>query len=200
MFLDVCFSSKASWRILILLASSPGRGISRQEIKKFTKLGTFALDAALRDLISFDIVLENRIGKRLFYKINKNNEFTQEIIKICELERKKLNNLYLSETLCIREFVRKAVDTKIKIHKLIFFGSRVKGSYKEDSDYDICIVFEEEQSMNSQLSFTEIQEKIEERFKVKLQIHFFHKKEFEALRKGQDNLVMEILRDEIEII
>ena len=64
MLLDICFGNKSAWRILVLVSEAPGRGVSRQEIKKFTKLGDNALVKTLSDLELFRIVLKKKTGKK----------------------------------------------------------------------------------------------------------------------------------------
>jgi len=51
MLLDICLGSKAVWRILLVLADLPGRGVTREEIRKFTKLGSKSLTDSLKTLI-----------------------------------------------------------------------------------------------------------------------------------------------------
>ena len=34
----------------------------------------------------------------------------------------------------------------IKVHKIILFGSRARGDFKEDSDWDVCIIVENDLS------------------------------------------------------
>ena len=50
MLLDICLGSKAVWRILLVLADLPGRGVTREEIRKFTKLGSKSLTDSLKTL------------------------------------------------------------------------------------------------------------------------------------------------------
>jgi len=199
MLLDICFGNKSAWRILVLVSEAPGRGVSRQEIKKFTKLGDNALVKTLSDLELFRIVLKEKTGKKTYYKINKTNEYALEAVKLCELERKDSNNFNFRLGIIVREFARQLIDL-IEIKQLFVFGSTVKEQYREDSDIDIAIITEKRLETKNELLITEIIGRLEKRFKREIQPHYFTEEEFEIKRKKDNALVEEIVRDGIRII
>lgn len=197
MLLDICFGSKAVWRILTVLSELPGRGVTREEIRKFTKLGSKSLTDSLRTLKEFDIVNVKKNGKITYYKLNLANKFTTQIIELCRLERKGLNNLNFEISIILREFIRMCLDI-IKPTNIILFGSSVKARYRKDSDIDICIITE--RKIDDDLKLEHAAERIEKRFKRNIQIHTFSEQEFEKLRKSKQLLVSEIIRDGVDII
>jgi len=199
MLLDICFGNKSSWRILLLLSQAPGRGVSRQEIKRFTKLGDNALVRTLYNLELFSIVLKDKIGKKTYYKIDKTNKYSLEVIKFCELEIKDLNNFNFLLSIIIREFTRQLIEI-IEIKKLIIFGSTVREQFRKYSDIDVAIITKNKLKTKEELSITEIIDNLEQRFKREIQPHYFTVDEFETKRKRDNALVEEIVRDGIRII
>ena len=199
MLLDICLGSKAIWRILIVLSELPGRGITREEIRKFTKLGSKSLTDSLKTLKEFNIIKAAKEGKITYYKLNLANKFITPIIELCRLEKEKLNNLNFEIAIILREFIRMCLDI-IEPKKIILFGSSVKTRYRKDSDIDICLVTEKKIRIEDDLMLEDIAEKIEKRFKRNIQIHSFSEQEFEKLKKSGDLVVSEIIRDGIIII
>jgi len=199
MFLDICLGSKAIWRILIVLSDLPGRGITREEIRKFTKLGSKSLTDSLKTLKEFDIIKAAKEGKITYYKLNLANKFTIQIIELCRLEKEKLNNLNFEVSIILREFTRMCLDI-IKPKKIILFGSFVKTRYRKDSDIDVCVITKEKIKVNDDLMLEHISEKIEKRFKRNIQLHLFSEQEFEKLKKSKHLLISEITRDGVYIL
>lgn len=195
MLLDIAFGSKTAWRILVLLASSPGKSLSRSEIREHTKLGNNPLTLTIRTLKVFKVLKEKKIGKTYCYSLDLTSEFVQDMIKIIENETKGLNNLPYRFSLVLREFIRKLMEVVVP-EKVFLFGSVAKRTYREDSDIDVAVVAKKV-STDEKLRVTEILEGLEKRFKKRIQIHYFTEEEFE---NKKDNLVEEILRDGIKIV
>ncbi|MBL7147460.1 MAG: nucleotidyltransferase domain-containing protein [Nanoarchaeota archaeon] len=199
MLLDICLGSKAVWRILIVLSDLPGRGITREEIRKFTKLGSKSLTDSLRTLKEFNIIKSAKESKVTYYKLNLANKFTTQIIELCNLEKENLNNLNFEISIILREFIRMCLDI-IKPNKIIVFGSSVKTRYRKDSDIDVCLITKNKIKVDDDLKLEHITEKIEKRFKRNIQIHNFTEEEFEKLKKSKNLLVNEIIRDGVIVV
>lgn len=199
MLLDICLGSKAVWRILLVLADLPGRGVTREEIRKFTKLGSKSLTDSLKTLIEFNVIKSTKEGKQTYYKLNLANKFTSLITELCRLEKEKLNNLGFEISTILREFIRMCLDA-IEPKKIILFGSSVKTRYRKDSDIDICVITEKKIKVENDLMLEHITERIEKRFNRSIQIHSFSEQEFEKLKQEKNLLVNEIVRDGIILI
>lgn len=199
MLLDICLGSKAIWRILAVLSELPGRGVTREELRKFTRLGSKSLTDSLKTLKAFGVIKAEKQGKMTYYKLSLANRFTMQIIELCNLEKEKLNNLNFEISIILREFVRMCLEVIIPA-KIILFGSSVKTRHREDSDIDICIVTEEKTNVDDDLMLQHAADRIEKRFKRSIQIHLFSEQEFEKLKKSKSLLADEITRDGITII
>jgi len=196
MLLDIVFGSKAVWRILILLAENPGSALTRQEIRKFTKLGNKAISLSLNNLTINQILTEHKDGKKKYYKLNLTNEFTRDILNLCKNENKNLNNLSYSFSLILREFTRQTIAL-INVKNIFLFGSVAKRTFRAESDIDIAIITDNEVKMKEKLLITEIIDNLENRFKKTIQPHYFTTTEF---KKGKNKVIDEIKRDGIGLV
>lgn len=194
MLVDIVLGSKAIWRVLIILAEAPGQGITKEEIKKITKLGGNSLFKSLRILTKNNIVNIKKFGKRTYYSINLANEYSKQIIAIVDLEKKQMNNINQKILVILREYLRKIINL-IDVDKVYVFGSIVKNSYNEKSDIDIAIITET-LSTKQKINLEKINEEIEKRFGREIQIHSFKKEEFNVKNK----LAEQVQRDGIKLI
>ena len=199
MLLDICLGTKTSWRILFVLNEAPGKGVSRNEIKKITKLGNKVLSKFLLILEKFEVILKIKVGRAYYYKLNFNNPFVLNIIEIIKTEKKELNNLDVDTANVIREFVYELTNLDLEnISQIILFGSYAKRTYSERSDIDLALILKKK-NLNNELLITEVLDKINKRFGVEIQPHYYTQVEFDKL-KGKDRLVKEILKDGIRLV
>lgn len=183
MLLDILLGSKATWRILILYSESPGYRFTRPEIKKHTLLGNNSLTESLKDLLIQKILIIKKEGKT-YYQLNLSNPIAQKLVDLCKLEYASLNNLPYNLSLPMREFTMGIINITIP-KRLILFGSIAKRIYREDSDIDLALITKEKISPSSNIKITELIEKIEKRFKRKIQLHDFTEQEFKNLKNSQ---------------
>lgn len=195
MFLDILLGSKATWRILLLMAESPGGRLTRPEIRRLTCLGNKAITESLNDLLIYNIITIKKDGKTI-YGLDMANEFTKQILILCEMERKKTNSLPYSYSLILREYVR-MITSIILPKKILLFGSVAKRIFREDSDIDIALVVHKEMAVQTRLEAEEIANKLKKRFGKDIQQHIFTTKEFE---NPKDKLVSEIKRDGVDLL
>jgi len=196
MLVDIALGSKATWRIFSILAEAPGQGITKDEIRKITKLGGNSLFKSMNLMLHNNLILASKHGKLTYYKLNLNNEYANQIIKIIALEKKDTNNLNPSILIILREYVRQ-VFAVIDLEQAYVFGSAVKSSYREGSDVDIAVITKKEISTKERIEIEKISEQIEKRFGREIQTHFFTKDEF---AKSKMSLVEQIHRDGIKLI
>lgn len=195
MLVDIVLGNKAVWRVLSILAEAPGQGITKEEIKKITKLGGNSLFRSLKILTKNNLVNIKKFGKRNYYGIDLTNKYSKQLIEIISLERKEMNNMNQKIAIILREYLRKIIDL-IDVESVYVFGSIVKNSYDEKSDIDIAIITEVSLSTKQKIDLEKINEQIEKRFGREIQIHFFRKEEFNAKNK----LAEQVQRDGIKLI
>ncbi len=196
MLVDIVLGSKSSWRVLSVLTESPGQGITKEEIKKITKLGGNSIFNSINILLKNELIIANKVGKRTYYKINLTNNYSILIKDILDLERKNLNGLDPKIVVLLREFTR-LVNEVVDVKSVYVFGSIVKNSYTEDSDVDIAVVLNKEMETKERIEIEKINERLEKRFGREIQTHFFMKKEF---KQTGDSLVEQVHRDGIKLL
>ncbi len=197
MLLDICLGTRSAWKIVLLMAESPGKAMSKREIQTQTKIGGKALVKFMDMLNKFGILQESITGKRSLYRMNMANPFTSSILEMIKLERQQLNSPYFGTAAVLREFVYELTNiNSSNLRKVILFGSVAKHTARVDSDIDIAIIVKEN-SPNDELMISKACGDIESRFKRIVQPHFFTEKEF-SLKKGK--LVNEIVRDGVELV
>lgn len=196
MLVDIVLGSKAVWRVLSVLAEAPGQGITKEEIKKITKLGGNSIFDSVAVLLKSDMIAFEKAGKKTFYRMNMSNKYSRLAAEIIQNERKDLNNMSLKIVTILREYVRQIYDS-IDVVAVYVFGSMVKNSYREDSDIDIAIITEKDISAKDRIMLEKTGERVEKRFGREMQPHFFTNKEF---RKSESGVAEQIKRDGIRLI
>lgn len=86
---------------------------------------------------------------------------------------------------------------KTKIDKMILFGSRARGNFREDSDFDVMIISDHFADIPVYKRAVEFQNKWEKN--VPLELLCFTNKEAEKLRKNSWGIVREATNTGIEI-
>jgi len=195
--LENILGNKTVWKILRLMAEAPGRPVSQREIRGLLRLGFSNMQGTLNQLIYSSVLSTKKQGKTTYYCLNLTNELTQEIIRLVDLERKKLNNLQPSKSAVLAEFERKVLEKIKSVKKIILFGSVAKRISTQDSDIDICILTEGKLSVKEKLKLTRISSEFEK--KAKFQIFDFEEKEFDKMLKQKAALAVEIARDGISL-
>ena len=193
MLIESILGYKASFRILSFLSETPKKLISRGDIKKYTYLGNEAINTALKRLTLSNILIKEKSKKKEFYYYNLENVFTNEILNILKLENKGLRFLDYKIKIILNEFTRKMIEKIPHVLHSSVFGSYSKGTQKNNSDIDIAIIFDKK-DIKSELLITSIVEKIQEQFKIKLEIHYILKEDY---IKTNSILIEEIKDDEI---
>jgi uncharacterized protein len=199
MLLDICFGTRTSWKIMLILSEAPGKAISRKEIQKFTRIGNKALIKFLMTLEKFEIILVEKIGKSYYYKLNMENIFVNHMLELIHAEKKQLNNPNINILGILREFTYELTNIDLdNIQNVILFGSYAKRTYNDNSDIDIAIILKEKDS-NDELLITDAIDRINKRFKKEIQPHYYTIKEFDTSSK-KSGLAREILKDGIKLM
>ncbi|MBD3203660.1 hypothetical protein GF327_05155 [Candidatus Woesearchaeota archaeon] len=196
MLLDICLGNKSSWRILFIYGESTGAGFTRQDLRNHTKLGNKALTMALTRLTSFGLLkeIENEFSYTI-YKLNRENKYTQEILKLLHKERNDLNQLPYIFRKIVSEFSRKVIDS-VNTQKIYLFGSVAKGTYREESDIDFAVVVNNK-NPQIDMTLTRISDKLSRKYKRNIQCFILTKTQ---IGKKKSGLVKEILKHGIRLV
>ena len=173
---------KDVFKILSLFGISPGSRFKRNEIKDRTFLYNINLDKALIRLVNLGLVKKDRN----YYQINFENEMKNKIFDPVIGEYKRLREIPFKVYLLLidlMEEISKSGETEVYL-----FGSYAKLIYKENSDVDIAVI-------NGKVN-AKIIDKVEKRYKLKVEPHYFKKDEFYKNKK--DPLIKEIIKNGIK--
>jgi len=196
MLLDICLGTRTSWKILFVLSETPGKAISRQEIRSLSKLGNKVISKFLLNLEAFNIVKKDKLGKQYLYKLNMANPYTLKILDIIKLEKEQLNNINFDILIILRELVYELTNIDFKsITNVILFGSYAKHSYSDNSDIDIAI-FTKVKNPDIELLITDIIDRLHNRFGKEIQVHYYTTEEF---KNNSSKLIQEIKKDGINL-
>lgn len=183
------FSVKANIKILKLFSLAPGKALSRKQIKELANLTNVSLDNALNKLNKEKIIA---IEKRAI-RLNLSNEKTSVILNIFKKESELLREIPYKIWLVLFEFSSSIEKTPFQ--KAFLFGSWAKHIARENSDIDIALI-NKEKNIKEEMLAEKIAEKLENKYKRKIQLHFFNEEEWE---KAKISLIKEIKKDAIEI-
>ncbi|MEM5821370.1 MAG: nucleotidyltransferase domain-containing protein [Candidatus Aenigmatarchaeota archaeon] len=91
----------------------------------------------------------------------------------------------------IKEIIlQTAKEMNIEIDRIILFGSRARGDYREDSDYDLLIVTKEKLDRKKEKEFKiEISLRVVREIESAIDIFVFAKEEFEEYKNIYGSLV-----------
>lgn len=187
--LTTTLAQKSNIKILKLFSLAPGKALTRNQIKEYTKIPNVSLDIALDKLIKEDIIQKNRKSIRL----NLSNKKTQEIINFLKEESNELREIPYKIWLILFDF--SISIQKLHFEKAILFGSWAKHIARENSDIDIALIFEKKE-LKQELNAEKISEQLKDKHDLEIQLHFFDEKEF---KEGKGVLLKEIKTDGIEI-
>ena len=182
-------SVKANVKILKLFSLAPGKALSRNQVKELAKLPNVSLDLAIQRLVKEGIITTE---KRML-RLNLSNEKTARILEILKAESASLREIPYKIWLVLFDFSSSIEKTHFL--KAFLFGSWAKHIAREDSDIDIALISNEKNTKEEMLA-EKIAENLENKYKRKIQLHFFDKLRWE---KAKSSLIKEIKRDAIEV-
>lgn len=171
-------------KVLSFFVLSPGSKFNRYEIKENTKLNNLPLDNTLLILINSKILKRN---KNLYY-LNFENQYTKQIILLLDKEYKYLKEIPFKVYLALIDLTNEIINTKdVEVY---LFGSYSKLIYKENSDIDVAII---DTNIKSGII-----EKLEKKYNIQLEIHYFNKNEFYKNKK--DPIIKDIIKNGVKLI
>ncbi len=177
MLLDIVLGSKAAFRVLFVLTTSPGRGFTKEDIKKMTKLGGNSIFRTMYTLEKNGIITGKKDGRKTYYRLNFCNQYSNIITEICRMEREHLNNIDSETAIILREYTRQ-ISEAVDVDSMYVFGSTVKNKQTKNSDVDIALVLKGDIDSISKTKIRSISERVQKRFGKCIDEHIFRKDEF----------------------
>jgi predicted nucleotidyltransferase len=175
-------------KVFSVFSLSPGSRLKRKLIKEKTFIPNVILDKTLAELINYKFLKLEKEG----YSLNFENKKINEIIKLVSEQHSRFKQLPLREYFIILH-IKEELSKIWGIGDVYLFGSYAKLIFTDKSDIDIAIISNED--IKNQVKATA--EKLEKRFKKRIEIHFFGSNLYNNKR---DLLVKEILQHGVKMI
>lgn len=173
-------------KILTVFSLSPGSRFNRNLIKEKTLLNNIPLDKSLNFLLQTGLIKKE---KRL-YSLDLNNRHCRKILELISAQYKELKEIPFKVYFVIVDLLHEL--SSYKQIELYLFGSYSKLIYTEKSDIDIALLSAKKHNISK------IVNKLEGRYNVSIEIHYFNQNEFYKNKK--DPLIKDILNNGIKII
>ena len=114
-------------------------------------------------------------------------------------KKKILNNVEITLQFIRQTILDTAKRFNIQVDKVILFGSRARGDYREDSDWDILVVTEEKLDRRKYLEFYSAVIKALHEKKIKSDLIIVDKETFEKKKHIANTIVNEAFTEGIPL-
>lgn len=129
------------FRLLSAFLQNPSKELYGRQIERMTKTSHERAFVYLANLTHQKVLIAEKKGRQIFYRLNKQNELVKKALALAELER-KIDFLKKNECgTSIQHLVLEIINaTGAGVYFVILFGSVARGQAKEASDIDLLFV------------------------------------------------------------
>ncbi len=154
-WLSEALSSRTKTKVVRLLSSFPTKEFTGREIAGIIGVDHRAVDIAMRDLVSLDIVMVHRIGRANVYAANGDSHRFRTLAGLFEEEAETRDVL-------IEEIARTLPD----VLSCVLFGSIAMGEESLDSDIDLLVITDKPKGLSEALE--NLRSRVARRFSLHL--------------------------------
>ena len=154
-WLSEAMSSRTKTKVVRLLSSFPTKEFTGREIAGIIGVGHRAVDIALGDLVSLDIVTVRRIGRANVYTANGDSQRFLALASLFKEEARTKDAL-------IEEIRRLIPD----VLSCVLFGSVARGEESLDSDVDLLVITDNPRGLREALE--DLRSNVAKRFSLHL--------------------------------
>jgi len=154
-WLSEALSSRTKTKVVRLLSSFPTKEFTGREIAGIIGVGHRAVDLALGDLVSLDIVTVRRIGRANVYTANGESHRFQSLASLFKKEAKTRDALI--------DEIRRSV---LGVLSCVLFGSVATGEDGLDSDVDLLVITDNPKGLGEAME--SLRSKVAKRFSLHL--------------------------------
>ena len=166
--LDLITKSSIRKKILLLLIYNPARSYYLREIARLVGSSAGNIRQELKKLEEKDLVLKEKKGNLLYFRINTKNSLLTDLKNIVD------------KTIGIKKILEEEFKKIAGVNFAFLFGSYVKGNFKSDSDIDLYVIG----GINEETLYQAIK-KAEEKIYHEINYHLSSKEEFQkAVKKS----------------
>jgi len=154
-WLSEALSSRTKTKVVRLLSSFPTREFTGREIAGIIGVGHRAVDIALVDLVSLDIVTVRHIGRANVYTANGDSRRFRSLANLFE-EEARTREALLDE-------IRSSIP---QVLSCVLFGSVARGEESLDSDVDLLVITDNPNGLTDALE--SLRSRVAKRFSLHL--------------------------------
>jgi predicted nucleotidyltransferase len=129
------------FKLLNAFLQNPSKELYGRQIERLTETNHERALVYLGKLVTAKVLIKEKKGKQMFYRLNKPNEIVLKALSMAELER-KIEFIKKNERgIAIQHLVSELVEaTGVGIYFVVVFGSVARGQAREASDIDFLFV------------------------------------------------------------
>ena len=194
MFIENILGTESKIKILRSLLEI-NTGFTIEELEKETGLSRGIIHRELRRLEKSKIIQQvEKKGKLGYYKIDLNNQYSQLLAKLFEIEKlqERKNKIPLITWNVLASITSKIITNKFKIDKMMVYGSIARGTSTIHSDIDLFIIVEDDFKEAKELN--ELIDEEEKKINREINVISMAKSKFS---KDKTDLIREVKREGI---
>lgn len=135
---------ESQFKPLTVFLYEPSKEFYGRQIERMAGTTHERTTVYLKSLVSTKMLLREKKGNQVFYRLNKRNELVQKILAFAELEKrrefiKKNNYGYIAHAVVSEA----TVEFRTAIYFVLLFGSVARNQQRESSDIDLFFVLVE---------------------------------------------------------
>jgi len=129
------------FNLLTAFLQNPSKELYGRQIERMAGATHERSIVYLKALVNMKMLLREKKGNQVFYRLNKRNELVQKTLALAELERKREFIKKNGYGVIIHNLVSEVIgDFRTSICFVLLFGSVARNQQKESSDIDLLFV------------------------------------------------------------
>lgn len=143
----------SEFKLLKAFLKAPSKELYGRQIDRLTGINHERAVAYENKLVNeYKVLIREKKGRQVFYRLNKQSEIAQKALSVAELERKIEFLRKNKRGTAIQSLVSEMVEMAgAGVYFVVLFGSMARGQAREASDIDLLFVLLEEKETRSRL-------------------------------------------------
>ena len=142
----------AEFKLLRAFLKAPSEELYGRQIDRMTGISHERAVAYENKLVDYKVLIREKKGRQMFYRLNKQSEMAQKALSVAELERKMEFLGKNKRGSAVQNLVSEMVDVAgTGVYFVILFGSMARNQAKEASDIDLLFVLLDKEETASKL-------------------------------------------------
>jgi predicted nucleotidyltransferase len=175
-------------RILRLFFEYPNRSFTTDEILKNSYVGRGYGGKCIKQFVNTEVLGLNKVGKEKRYTLNKENKLYDALKQFFDVEKTKYPTFSYIHKSLIGDLTQALAEETI-----IVFGSVAAGTSTPESDLDMLIITDRENSVKKYVK------KVQEKYKMKIQSIILTLEKLKTLIQEKSQLIKNVSKEKVFI-